>query len=197
MTPPTAPNVPLQQAVRALGVPLRTAELEQFVAAFDTYTLPARAAVFAVGEAAPFLYYLEQGLAKHVLHLPSGEEQITCFFQEGMFVADVAAYQQQAPCSGSLIALEPLVVRRLGRDAFFGATDAQPTWTALLAEILARGLQEVERNTHNRIRFSATEYYHYLAQHRGDLLQRVALKELAAYLGIAPQSLSRIRAGKG
>ncbi|GAB4422434.1 MAG: hypothetical protein OHK0039_38460 [Bacteroidia bacterium] len=56
---------------------------------------------------------------------------------------------------------------------------------------------EVNETTHTLLmdsrRYAAEERYLHLLDHRPDWIRRIPLKHLASYLGITPESLSRIR----
>ena len=70
---------------------------------------------------------------------------------------------------------------------------AVPAW----ATFVRRLTQEVQQYTENILEELQTETadtrYRRLLHDRPQLVQRVPLRHLASYLGIAPQSLSRIR----
>ncbi|MDX2302451.1 MAG: Crp/Fnr family transcriptional regulator [Microscillaceae bacterium] len=59
-----------------------------------------------------------------------------------------------------------------------------------IKQLLVLALQKIERH----IFYNAEEHYKILMKERPDLIQRVPQKYLASFLGIAPESLSRIRA---
>jgi CRP-like cAMP-binding protein len=44
--------------------------------------------------------------------------------------------------------------------------------------------------------YTPTERYRYIEQHKPELLQRIPLSQLASYLGVKRETLSRIRAKK-
>jgi len=66
-------------------------------------------------------------------------------------------------------------------------------WSTFIREII----QEVQYNTETILEDlqneTAEERYSKMLEEKSVLLNRVSLKHLASYLGIAPQSLSRIR----
>ena len=50
-----------------------------------------------------------------------------------------------------------------------------------------------QRQQIDLLTLSAEERYHQLMQERPALINRISIKHIASYLGIAPESMSRIR----
>ena len=99
---------------------------------------------------------------------------------------------KQEPAAESIQALEDCTIWRMTRtDAY--ALFANVAWSNFVRELV----QEVQFYTQQLLQEAQTqtaeERYITLLQQNGALLNRVPLKYLASYLGIAPQSMSRIR----
>jgi CRP-like cAMP-binding protein len=175
-----------------------TAEsLDQIVSQFEAKAYPKGEHLLRAGEVGRYLWFIERGLVKHYTLSADGRERITCFFAEGSFIADLGGLHEGEVSRGYIEALEPTATLAL-EDGHYRALDATvPEWARLKAELLQLSYREIEASTQRRLELEPAEYYTYLQAHRPDLLSRVSQVTLAAYLGIAPQSLSRIRARRG
>lgn len=143
-------------------------------------------------EPAEWLGFLARGLVRIYCNR-DGREVNLGFELEGGFVGDYAAYMQRGLANQSQQALEPSRVVRFPRELLdrLLATDAR--WRELsgrVAEVeLVRKLQQ-ELETRAG---TADDRYDTLVAQRSPLLQRVPLYHLASYLGVTPETLSRIR----
>ena len=68
-----------------------------------------------------------------------------------------------------------------------------PRFERMCRETTERDLIEYQEKFANYISWSAEQRYLDLLKNRGDLLDRVPQYQLASYLGVKPESLSRIR----
>jgi CRP/FNR family transcriptional regulator, anaerobic regulatory protein len=123
-----------------------------------------------------------------------GLETALDFAVEGQWATSIRSLNDQVPADLSIRALEPCELAYLPREAV-------PQVFALFPELMQVRTLETERSfmrlaSHNAamIQLDARQRYHKLAQERPDLIQRVPQYLIASFLGIQPQSLSRIRA---
>jgi len=147
--------------------------------------------ILAEGQICQSLYFLESGLLRWYL-LRQGEE-VTKFFTEAPYAfTSQQSFTMALAAEESIQVLEPSVIWRLPKEAAFRLL-RDPDWS----EFVRKLVQEVQRATEDLLielqTLTAEDRYRAMLQRGDSLLQRVPLKYLASYLGIAPQSLSRIR----
>lgn len=145
------------------------------------------------GEHADWLGVLERGLVRMFRNL-DGREINLGFELDGGFVGAYEAYMQQRPAQYSVQALEEARIWQFDRTLLDGLLAGHPCWREMSGRIaeaeLARKLdKELEARTQ-----SPEERYTTLVRTGSPLVRRVPQYHLASYLGIAPETLSRIRA---
>lgn len=143
------------------------------------------------GQVCRHLYFLETGLLRF-LNWKDGRD-ITkyftvapyCFTSQRSFTMEIAANE-------SIEALEDSIVWQMSK-ADSDALLQLPAWSEFVRKLVQEVqyytdciLEELQNET-------AEARYRKMLQINDPLLQRVPIKHLASYLGIAPQSLSRIR----
>jgi CRP-like cAMP-binding protein len=137
-------------------------------------------------------YLLTKGLVK-ISMIKEGEERILDFFFPGDFFSSYTSFLSQTPSDVEIVCLTDVEVECIYYQ------DLQDAYkTSLLANQFGRMVTEASyiRKTNREKDFltrSATERYLDLVEKRPELIHDIPVHMLAKYLGIQPESLSRIR----
>ncbi len=164
---------------------------EQISACFEKRIIAKDEIVLQEGKVCKHLYFVEQGLLRFYINRDGSD--ITKFFTEApYFFTSQASFNAQKPANETIQAIEESIVWQIN----FQQTNALyklESWTDFARKII----QEVQFFTEEILEELQTETaefrYEKMLQRNPELLKRIPLKHLASYLGIAPQSLSRIR----
>lgn len=145
------------------------------------------------GDAVDWLGFLESGLLRMVCN--TGDREINLGFEtEGAFVGGYEAYMTRAPARFALEALEKSVVLRFDRSLIESLAAEHACWRELLGRAAEVELvRKLDADLRVRTQ-TADERYRDLARTNPGWLRRVPQYHLASYLGVAPETLSRIRA---
>lgn len=136
-------------------------------------------------------YFVLRGCVRQY-YLMDGEEKTTAFFTEGMPVSSTYVFENQ-PSRFYLVCNEDcIVIEGSAEDeqAFFAQMPKMETLSRIGAE---QELKKTQEKMADFIMNSPEERYLNLLNTRPDLLERVPQYQLASYLGVTPESLSRIR----
>lgn len=144
------------------------------------------------GDQADALFFVNEGLLRYYL-LADGVEHIGQFFDKGMFVVDVGALVSGEPASHNIDALEVTEVVIIPRAALLAAYDADHAAERFGRRSLEDAMAGSQRRTANLLLLSPEQRYARFVATRPEVALRIPLYLTAAYLGITPEALSRIR----
>lgn len=177
---------------RAL-VPMPEADEAEVRARFTALQVPARAYLTQAGEVAQQCYFVVKGCVRVSVQNLEGED-ISCYFAaEGMFVSNYESFLTGAPSAYGLQALEPcelLAIDRLGLEELYRNTTYGERIGRRMAELLF--IDTMQRLTSFYMQTPEERYLAFLAA-TPQLLNRIPQHYIASYIGVRPQSLSRIK----
>lgn len=137
------------------------------------------------------LYFLETGFLRYYL-LTDGKDVTKYFTQAPYCFTSQRSFTKEIPAEDNIVVLQDSIIWEMSKaDAFELLKNLQ--WS----EFVRKLVQEVQFYTEQILEElqnkTAEERYALMMQNNDPILTNVPLKHIASYLGIAPQSLSRIR----
>ncbi len=170
---------------------LPISEWNQIFECFEKRVIEKNEVILQEGKVCKHLYFIESGLLHFSIN-KNGEE-ITKFFTDApYFFTSQASYNSQKPANENIKAIEKSIIWQIPYNQANELYKLK-SWTDFARKII----QEVQFFTEEILEELQTETaefrYEKMQKNNPELLQRIPLKHLASYLGIAPQSLSRIR----
>lgn len=147
--------------------------------------------ILTEGEVCNFLYFLEEGLLRYVVN-QDGEELTKYFTIAPYCFTSQKSFTRRIPALEGIQAIEKSKVWKISYEASDKLLQLSG-WNTFIRKLIL----EVQGYTDDIVKElqsrTAEERYSQLLINSSELLKRVPQKYLASYLGIAPQSLSRIR----
>lgn len=172
-------------------IPLYPEDWAKIEPCLEVREFPKGSLILEEGKVCRHLYFLESGLLRFFVWRDG--KAASKFFTEAPYCfTSQRSYNQEIPAKESIETLEDSRIWQINRAE---ASDLLrlPGWSIFIRKLL----QEVQFNTEQILEdlqnVTAGERYRRMLQEQASLLQRVPMKMMASYLGIAPQSLSRIR----
>ncbi|RVT39776.1 Crp/Fnr family transcriptional regulator [Sphingobium algorifonticola] len=150
--------------------------------------------VLRAGDVAEYLFHIDKGLLRYFyLDEATGDERTGQFFDEGGTVTDAASFLTGAPATQTIEAIEESVLLIVPRIALLRAYDEDHATERFGRKMIEAGFVGLQRRAANLLNMSPDDRYRYYVQTRPEIVRRVPQYLLASFLGITPESLSRIR----
>lgn len=144
------------------------------------------------GQVCSGIYFVEKGIVR-LFELKDGKEIHKNFFFPGDSATEFTSLTQQQPTQLNLVALEPAEIIFLPRQGLLDLYRVSPSFESMGRKILE---QLVVANTQLASMYtslSPKERYEHIVEMKPEYLQNIPLQYLASYLGMARETLSRIR----
>ena len=122
-----------------------------------------------------------------------GVEHTIQFTAENWWTGDRESLMNNTPARDNIDAIEDSSVLLIRKEDFELLCKKIPAFNELINNILQRSLNASQERIHAVISLSAEEKYQHFIRSFPDLANRVPRHMLASYLGITPETLSRIR----
>jgi CRP-like cAMP-binding protein len=159
---------------------------------FEPNHLKRKAYLLQEGKVCSHISFITHGAIRH-FHIKDGEE-VTCDFSfENYFITDFYSFTQEKPSVLNFQALEDTEMLTIKRDdlmKLYKECEKYETVGRLMAEKIAHRATEIAMSLSSDK--PETRYLN-LIKKQPDLFQRVQQKYIANFLGVSPESLSRIR----
>lgn len=126
-------------------------------------------------------------------YLLDGEEKTTFFYLENQFVTSMRSFTKQLPSTHYFECIEDTTLAILSYDRERALLDAYPKLEVLSRMLLEEELGNYQEMLASYMMDSPEKRYLNLLKYRPELKDRIPQYQLATYLGITPESLSRIR----
>ncbi|WP_208796464.1 Crp/Fnr family transcriptional regulator [Flavobacterium fluviatile] len=144
------------------------------------------------GQFCNFGVFIEKGCIRHY-YLIDGVESTGNFFFENGWYADFESYLYGKPSRLNIEALEDCDLFLAYKEDFDKLVIQYPVFNGFLREMMERTIKGLTGKGMSMTLLSPEERYLALIKHRPKVVERVSLKYIASYLGVKPESLSRIR----
>lgn len=140
------------------------------------------------------IYKLKEGLIKLAYVTSTGSNFTKSFITKGGVFASMTCTLADEPARFSAICLTSVVVEYMPSHLFRQLTENDPEMLRFSNQMFRRLALRNEEREYDFLCLSAEERYEKFLANSPDLSRRLTQVEIAAYLGITPVALSRIRA---
>ena len=121
-----------------------------------------------------------------------GERWVRYLVQPGKFLASVDTLLRGTPASERVQCITDCTLLTISKQSLNRLAD-QPALLLRLQEVTIRILTHIARDRSDMLPMNATERYNHFLNHYPGMIDHVPLGDIASFIGIRQQSLSRIR----
>ena len=147
------------------------------------------------GDTCDFIAFIGEGICRFYYVL-DGEEKITAFFSTGDFVTNYRSFLTGSPSEHFIESLKPSVIYKMHRKDLNSLYDKYKNIERLGRFIAENLFLTITKRLDSFLHDNPEERYQELQKRNSKLLQEVPQYMLASYLGVKPETLSRIRKRK-
>lgn len=168
-------------------------EFEKLVSFFTIVSLKKKEYFLKQGELCRHFAFVNDGCLRTFSTDKKGNEYTMYFAFANWWIGDPTSFYSSTPARFSTQALENSDLFRADKDHFEAALNQVPIfekWYRIKMRKSYEATQQKLIDTHAQ---TAEEKYLKLLDNAPDIVQRIPQSYIASYLGIKPQSLSRIR----
>jgi len=138
-------------------------------------------------------YFVLDGILKRVVASPEGKEMILRFAKEDDMDTSYAAWKLRTPAPYSIRCVTKARVAKLSLQHWVDFLDAHPDLKEDFEYEVMFLMSEVMAHTITLHLLDAPGRVHRFVRKHGDLAERVPKKELASYLNLSAETLSRLK----
>jgi CRP-like cAMP-binding protein len=170
---------------------------EQFSTLLSTTSVKKGNDFISAGQVPRTIGFVKTGFFRYYYTHEEGIEFTKGFFVENTILSSYSAILENRPSYFSIQALEDSVIEIVNYDAFHQLFMCHPCWNEFLVKLLQKAFIIKEEREREFLLLDAEQRYKAFRARFPNLEKRVKQQIVASYLGIAPESLSRIRKNMG
>jgi len=173
-------------------VPLSDTELTLIDVYFEARTLQKKEFLLQDNKVCNFIAFIATGSIRH-FHIKEGIEKTCDISFDNAWVTDFQSFTYGTLGKMNLQAMETstvFLIRKQSLNSLYKDCSKYETFGRLMAEQVAQRATEIAMSLSSD---KPEERFQHLIKSRPDLFQRIPQKYIANFLGISPESLSRIR----
>jgi CRP-like cAMP-binding protein len=145
------------------------------------------------GDVVKYEHFVSKGCLRSYEIDEKGQEHVIQFAVEGWWTGDLQSFLSGDPTTLNIDALEDSELELISKPALEQLYERVPKFERYFRILIQNAFISTNRRVLNAMKLSALERYQAFISRYPDIEQRVPNHQIASYLGITPQSLSRVR----
>lgn len=172
--------------------PLNKEGIREFIGAFKIKHFPKHTPLLAEQGYEHKLRFINRGLVREFYKTDKKEVNIN-FYTTPQFITDLFAFIHRTKTNKNQMTLSDVQILELDKEKFVELLEKYSCGKSFIDQSFQQILKHKEVFEYNRLTKEPEELYHELRIYKSDWLQKIPQYHIASYLGITPETLSRIR----
>ena len=168
-------------------------DLENSMQYFEPEMISTKCYFLKQGKIADKLGFLKAGLLRSYFYDDHGDEITNHFFLPGNVVISMDSFNNRKPAPESIIAVEDSEMLVISYERMADLFESVPIWRQIAKDVSEIKFNNLMNRSIMLQTLTAAERYNMLIENHPEIIQKVALRHIASYLGIDIATLSRIR----
>jgi CRP-like cAMP-binding protein len=174
-------------------IPLNKEEKELVTAKFHPRLYRKRQYVLQEGDVCTHFYFVVRGCLRMYKIDDKGSTHILQFAAENYWINDLGSFHGVKPSALNIDALEDTVVLQINRDDIILLYTEAPKFDRIFRVLSENSFVRLQERLLQNISSTAGERYQSFLEVYRHLINRLSQVQIAAFLGITPEFLSRLR----
>jgi CRP-like cAMP-binding protein len=145
------------------------------------------------GDVCEYFYFVVRGCMRLYMVDDKGVYHILQFATENYWILDLTSFHKMKPAKLNIDALEDTVVLRINHSDLIDLYVKAPKFDRIFRVLLENHFMHQQQRMTQLFSSTAEERYQLFLETYPHLLNRLSQVQIAAYLGVTPEFLSRIR----
>lgn len=168
-------------------------ELELFHSLLKLKRVRKRTYLLQEGEVCDFEAYIVKGCIRTYFLSDDGTETILSFAIEDWWVSDLYSFTEQKPSNMFIETIEECELLVIDHKSKAELYQKIPKFETLFRLLVQRSLFALQRRFHSLVSQTAEQRYLAFVEKYPQIVQRVPQNQIARYLGVSPEFLSKVR----
>ncbi|MCC9065006.1 Crp/Fnr family transcriptional regulator [Flavobacterium aquidurense] len=168
-------------------------QLDNVLSFFKPYNASKNQLLLRENQTADQIFFINKGCLR--LYYSNNDHSISTRFMafENTFLTSIVSFISRESSLEYIEAVENSELLVISHHDFFRLRETIPQWDKMYIYILEYGLTVITSKLNSLLTQNASERYRGLLKNNPELVQRLSNANLAAYLNISPETLSRIK----
>ena len=172
------------------------AEEAMILSSFERFSIRKKELLLEPDNLCEHLYFVIKGCLRSYFVDDKGTEHIYQIRMDNQWISDLESFFSQEPSKYYIEALEDSQLLRIPKDGLDQLYKQIPALERYFRILFQKAYVNALKRLNSTMWEPAIDRYNEMLKEHPDMFQRVPLVYIASYLGITPESLSRIRKQK-
>ncbi|MGB4771868.1 MAG: Crp/Fnr family transcriptional regulator [Chitinophagaceae bacterium] len=174
-------------------IPLNATEVDLVRSSFVPRNFRKKQTVLQEGEVCTYFYFVAEGCLRMYKIDEKGSTHVLQFAAENQWILDLGSFHSVQPSELIIDALENTVALQINRDDLIALYLRAPKFDRIFRVLLENSYVRLQERLLQTISSTAEARYQRFLNGYPQLVNRLSQIQIASYLGITPEFLSRLR----